>query len=126
MSDEGKISPDMAAALRDLRAPAVPDALMDRIAGDAAALSALDAARRAPPVPSDMLMARIARDAKHQHARRSSTLAPWAALIAAGIAGLGIGLTDPAGLSDGAWPGGDTLAMNTLVPAYDFQYLELE
>jgi len=110
--------------LRDLPAPQVPDALMDRIAGDAAALSALDAARRAPPVPSDLLMARIARNAGTQ--RRAQALGPWAALIAAGIAGLAIGLTDPAGLGDSAAPGGDTPAMSTLIPAYDFQYLELE
>ncbi|MEI4262916.1 hypothetical protein [Roseovarius sp. D0-M9] len=117
--------PDIDAALCDLRRPAVSEALMARIEGDATALSALEAARRAPPEVSDLLMARIARSAREERPR-PARLAPWAALMAAGIAGLGIGLSNPAGLSDAAWPGNDRVAMNTLLPAYEFQYLEME
>ncbi|WP_324751880.1 hypothetical protein [Roseovarius sp. Pro17] len=126
MNDDMKDQDDLIAALRDLKSPAPSAALMARIDGDAAALSALDAGRRTPPVPSEMLMARIARDAARQRPRRWQSPAGWAALVAAGVAGLAIGLADPVGMTASVWPDGDTLAMSTLVPAYDFQYLDLE
>ncbi len=134
MTDNMKPDPLLDTALRDLKSPEPSPALMARILQDAGAMQALEAARRTPPAPSELLMARIARDAaREQSAKRpveqgDRWLGPsaWAGLIAAGIAGLAIGLADPGGAASAAWSGGDTLAMNALIPAYDFQYLEGE
>mgnify|MGYP007009451986 CR=1 FL=1 len=48
---------DLIAELRALKGRGAPDALLARVAADAA----LEAARRSRPVPSELLMARIAR-----------------------------------------------------------------
>ncbi|MFD0860324.1 hypothetical protein [Roseovarius aquimarinus] len=126
MTDDRKADAAALAALSQA-APARPSAaLMRRIAADAAVLAELRAARAGAPAPSDMLMARIARDAAAHRPRRAPRPAIWGGLVAAGLAGLAFGLADPAGLGTAVWPGGDTLAMTTLIPAYDFQYLEVE
>jgi len=134
MTDDMTPGRRLNAALRDLKTPEISPTLMARILRDADATQALEAARRTPSAPSELLMARIARDAARAQAAMQTTeqagrwLGPsaWAGLIAAGIAGLAIGLADPGGAASAAWPSGDTLAMNALIPAYDFQYLEGE
>jgi len=128
-----KDAPNVDAAPRDLKsltAAPLPSAdLMMRIIEDAGVIHDLEIGRRAPPIPSELLMARIAHDAARQQigaAQRWPRRGAWAGLIAVGVAGLAVGLADPGGAASGVWPGGGALAMNALIPAYDFQYLEGE
>jgi|GEM_PF-5427224 len=112
---------DLDAALRGLRHTRPSGDLMDRIAGDATLEQAFRAARRDAPVPSDMLMARIARDARRHRPSAWWDRAAWSGLAVAGIAGLMIGLS---GGADGLV--GSEEELGTLTMAYDFQFAALE
>ena len=87
---------------------------------DAAHLDAiLVQARMFAPLPSQVLMARIARDAKAY--RQRLAIWPAASLIAACAVGLLVGISDPLGLV-ADWIG-DTEAM-ALLPDYGFALAE--
>ncbi|CAM4390472.1 hypothetical protein [Palleronia rufa] len=111
---------DLIAGLRALKGRGAPDALLARVAADAA----LEAARRSRPVPSALLMARIARDARRVAAgrRRSGRLA-LGGLAAACLVGVVLGAVDPGGMVSGALPSG--VAVEDLGGGYEFQYADL-
>ncbi len=112
---------DLAEDLAALREDALPDDLLHRIVAD----SALESARRAPPVPSGLLMARIARDARRvARARRRRDWGTLAGLAAACATGVVVGLSDPGGLVGAALPAAP--AYDQLAAAYDFQIAEPE
>ena len=111
---------DLTADLRGLGPTRAPDALLARIALDAA----LESGRRDAPVPSELLMARIARDARRvaDRRRRSGRMA-LGGLAAACLVGVLVGAVDPGGLLDGALPA--AYAAEDLGGGYEFQYAEL-
>lgn len=104
---------DLIRALGDLPAPRPDAALMRRIADDAALEHAFARARRDPPQPSELLMARITQDARR--ARPWVDATAWGGMVAAGLVGLAIGSTtfDATGA-----------ASYDLAPSYDFQLLD--
>ncbi len=107
---------DLSGARRD----ALPDALIERIAADAAFV----AARRDAPAPSALLMARIERDARRvARTRRRGGWGAVGGLLAAGAAGVAIGLVDPGGVIGAYLP--PEPAVEPLAPAYEFQLAEL-
>jgi hypothetical protein len=113
------IDDDLRGVLGGLKDEA-PEALVERLLADAA----IEVARRQRPAPSEPLMARIAADARWLARRRRRQ--GWGALgglVAACIAGLAVGLSDPGGLI-GARLAAET-ADGTLSGAYDFQIADL-
>ena len=108
---------DLTAALRGLRDPA-PDDLLARTLADAA----LTAGRRVMPEPSQMLTARVLRDARTvARARRWRELAAWGSLAAACVIGIAVGFGDPGGYL-AALGGADA---TDLAGGYGFQYADL-
>ena len=112
---------DLTRALSGLARPSVPDDLRDRIAGDAALERAFLAARARAPVPSDLLMARIARDARFHRRTPWFDAAAWGGPAAAAILGLTIGMTGTLSL----WPdaAAASVADAALTVAYEFETL---
>jgi hypothetical protein len=96
--------------------------MMSRIEADAALEQAFATARRDAPQPSDLLLARITRDAMAHRPARWFDAAVWGGLVAAGITGLMIGMgaiTVPTTLAAAE-------ANYALTPSYDFQLLAEE
>ncbi|WP_148085630.1 hypothetical protein [Palleronia sp. THAF1] len=109
---------DLIAGLRGLKSDASGD-LMERVLADAA----LEAGRRDHPKPSELLMARVMRDARTTAgARRRRDIAAWGSLAAACVMGLAVGLGDPGGYIAGATFGSD---FTDVAGGYGFQYAEL-
>lgn len=107
-------------ALGGLRDAEAADDLVARSLADAA----FEAARRDRPAVSEMLMARILRDARAVARRRRRQ--GWGALgglVAASVLGVAIGFSDPGGLIAAALPA-DT-AYDDIAGAYEFQVAEL-
>jgi hypothetical protein len=110
---------EIAAALGALSPTLDADGMMPRLEADAALEQAFAAARRAAPQPSDLLMARISRDAMAHRPARWFDVAVWGGLVAAGVTGLMLGMgaiTVPTTLTAAE-------ADYALTPSYDFQLL---
>ena len=113
---------DLVAGLRDLGRPDLNDRLAGRILADAA----LEMARRETPGPSEMLMARIARDARTEAGRRRRfERTAVGALAVACAAGLAVGLFDPGGLVTQNLAPAAAYTVEDLGGGYDFQYAGL-
>lgn len=102
------------------RAPAAPDDLMARVLADAA----LERGRREPPRPSDLLTARVLRDAQTIAAdRRRREGWAWGGIAAACAVGLFVGVADPGGVVASIAP--EAYVIDDLAGAYAFQFAEV-
>ncbi len=111
---------DLIRALGGLRDAGAPDGLLARSLADAA----FEAAKRERPMVSEVLMARIAGDAREVARRRRRQ--GWGALgglVAASVLGMAIGVADPGGLIAGVLQSDS--AYDDLVGGYEFQVAEL-
>ncbi|SPJ23013.1 hypothetical protein [Palleronia abyssalis] len=105
---------DILRGLADLKQGDGADDLVARSLVDAA----LEHARRTPPGPSDLLVARMTRDARRaSQQRRWKDRMAWTGLAAACLVGLGVGLADPGGLIGGA-----SYAPDGIGGGYEFEF----
>ncbi|SFH09698.1 hypothetical protein SAMN04488020_106232 [Palleronia marisminoris] len=110
---------DLTRALGALKEPASDD-LMSRVLADAA----LEQGRRAPPQPSDLLLARVLRDARRAAAgRRRRDSWAWGGIAAACAVGIFLGIADPGGVVASVAP--ESYAMEDLSGVYAFQLAEV-
>lgn len=109
---------DLIRDLAGLRGDPADADLLARVVGDAA----LEQARRARPAPSELLIARVLRDATGvARSRRRQDRMAWSGLAAACAVGLALGFVDPGGVVAGFAP-----ASADYLGGYAFQLAEVD